>query len=171
MPESTATHTTSNAALLWLAQWAGFLGSWVLFVGSFDIPDLLAGIAAAAIAATASQVVWAEDLARLSVQLRPLAQAWRLPEYLVTGTGEILAVLARHVLTRTKAPSLLRAVRYRAVGEDPRSATLRALAIGYTTIAPNFVVLGVDRERGYLLFHQLRRSEIPQMTKNLGAEP
>ena len=37
----------------------------------------------------------------------------------------------------------------------------RALAIAYTTITPNFVVVGIDKERAQLVYHQIKQSPIP----------
>ena len=46
-----------------------------------------------------------------------------------------------------------------------------ALEITYTTATPNFVVLGIVREQGIMLFHQVLKGDIIQMTQNLGARP
>ena len=55
-------------------------------------------------------------------------------------------------------------------GSDPESAARRALAIAYTTIPPNFVVLGIDLDKRVMLVHQVSESETPTMTRNLGAK-
>lgn len=47
----------------------------------------------------------------------------------------------------------------------------RALAIGYSTMTPNMIVIGIDHERGRMLYHQLERSPIAEMTRKLGARP
>jgi hypothetical protein len=38
-------------------------------------------------------------------------------------------------------------------------------------MAPNFIVIGIDFHQSRMLFHQLRRSSVPKMTKSLGAQP
>ena len=43
----------------------------------------------------------------------------------------------------------------------------RALAIAYTTSTPNFIVLGIDHQRGTLVFHQIEREPILTMLKRL----
>jgi hypothetical protein len=96
---------------------------------------------------------------------------WRLPIYAVTGTAEIFAVLFRQLFGRKPAESLVLAVPFDAGGDDDESAARRALAVVYTTSTPNFIVIGVDRKRGHLVYHQIKRSPILQITKDLGARP
>jgi len=88
---------------------------------------------------------------------------------MITGTFEIFRVLLRQLLGGRPAASLLLAVPYDALGDDPGDAAKRALAIAYTTGTPNFIVLGIDRQRGTLVFHQIERSPILAMLKRLGA--
>jgi hypothetical protein len=154
------------------AEWLGhaalaFVG-WLAFTQRLTSTELAAGALAACVAGTASLIVWSHNLATFRGEARALAQVWRLPKYALTGTWEILSVLAAHLAGR-RAPSLLGCVRYEDRGDDPRSRARRALAVAYTTITPNFLVLGVDLERGLLWYHQLRRSPVPRMTVNLGA--
>jgi hypothetical protein len=47
----------------------------------------------------------------------------------------------------------------------------RVLAVGYTTLTPNFVVLGIARKQGLLLYHQVLAGEVLEMTRKLGARP
>ena len=72
---------------------------------------------------------------------------------------------------RKPADSLLLAVPYEALGDDPGDAAKRALAIAYTTSTPNFIVLGIDKERGTLVFHQIERGPVLEVLKRLGARP
>jgi multisubunit Na+/H+ antiporter MnhE subunit len=144
------------------------LAAWFAFTQRLSKGELLAGLVAAALAGTASRLVWAHNTATFAGAGRALLQAWRLPWYALVGTGEVLGVLLRH-LTGRPAPSLLLSVPFDAGGGDARSQARRALAVTYTTITPNFIVLGIDRERGLLWYHQLRRGPVPRMTRALGA--
>jgi hypothetical protein len=107
----------------------------------------------------------------LRAQWRCLAQIWRLPKYLVSGTWEVLLVLARQIFLRRPADSLTYGVSFEVGGDDDESAFRRALAIAYTTATPNFVILGIDRERGLLVYHQILKGPIPEMARRLGAKP
>lgn len=160
-----------KSALLWARQWLIFYGAWLLFVAKMEKAELLVGVPVAALGATASQIVWEKKLARFVPRLRWIAQGWRLPIYMFTGTWEILVVLARHLFTRKKADSLLYAVPYESPGDEDDATMIEALAIGYTTMTPNFVVVGIDHERKLMLYHQLAQSDVLEMTKRLGARP
>jgi multisubunit Na+/H+ antiporter MnhE subunit len=158
-----------KTVLAWAIQWLVFYGVWLLFVSKLEAGELLVGVPVAALAATASQLVWESRLARFIPRLRWIAQGWRLPLYMFTGTWEILLVLARHLFTRKKAESLLFAVPYESPGDEEHATLIQALAIGYTTMTPNFVVVDIDPERKLLLYHQIKKTDVLEMTKKLGA--
>lgn len=160
-----------SGPLFWGAHFLVLLGAWFLFVGKLEPSELLAGSIGAAIAATATQIVWAQHVAAFSDHAGWVLEMWRLPKYMITGSWEIFEVLFRQLFGGKRAESLLLAVPYEAVGDDDASAARRALAIAYTTSTPNFIVVGVDRKRRQLVFHQIKRSEVLQVTKNLGARP
>lgn len=105
----------------------------------------------------------------LTHELEWFLQIWRFPKYAVTGTWEILTVLARQLFARHPAASLVYTVPFEACGEDDASSTKRALAVSYTTMTPNFVVIGVDQDRCLMLYHQVKKSDVPEMTRKLGA--
>jgi|ERR671925_419242 multisubunit Na+/H+ antiporter MnhE subunit len=160
-----------SGPLFWAAHFVVLLGAWFLFVGKIGWNELLAGVVGAAAAATATQIVWAQHVAAFRDNAGWVLQLWRLPKYMITGSWEIFEVLFRQLFGGKPAESLLLAVPYEAVGDDDASAALRALAIAYTTSTPNFIVVGIDRKRGHLVFHQIKRSPILQITRNLGARP
>lgn len=157
--------------LSWIVQFVIALGLWHVYVGKLQRNEALFGVACAVIAAFAGQIVFEKHIAPLRAQWRNVAQLWRMPKYLIVGTWEILAVLARQLFLRDAAPSLFYSVPFDAGGDDDESAFRRALAVAYTTATPNFVVVGIDRERGLLVYHQIRRSDVPEMTRRLGARP
>lgn len=161
----------AQTARSWLFQAIAFYGLWFVFTGAVNRAEVIAGALCAGFAATLSMLVLRQRVARFDPDPRLLGQAWRMPWYALQGTGEILVVLAKHFAGKP-APSILRAVHFDAgPAEDPRAAARRALAVAYTTATPNFVVIGIDGERGLLLYHQLKAGEILQMTRNLGARP
>jgi hypothetical protein len=163
--------TYLDRVLAWLLLWSLSFALMMLYAGKVAPDEALFAALGATISATASKMVLEKRLAPLRGEWRCVAQIWRLPRYLVTGTWEVLAVLARQVFLRKPAPSLLYGVRFDAGGDDDESALRRALAIAYTTATPNFVILGVDRARGLLVYHQVQKGPIPEMTVQLGAKP
>lgn len=132
---------------------------------------MVAAILAAAIATIASWVVARQHLAEAAFHPRWWMQAWHLLKLEPQETWKILTVLARQLFAGEPAPSRLRAVRFDAGGDDPHAGMRRALAITLPTMAPNFIVIGIDRERGLLLFHQIAEGPVSAMTRNLGAKP
>lgn len=153
-----------------LALWAVWLGLWIVLVEKFSAAELTTGAVCTLLAALASELAWGEHLTAFSGNPRLLLQAWRLPKLFVSGTWEILVVLARHLFTRHKAQSILRMVRFDAgQADDPEAAARRALAVAYTTMTPNFVIIGIDREGHSMLYHQIAASPVPVMTQKLGA--
>jgi len=157
--------------LAWVLLWTTSFVLMLLYVGKIAADELVMAAVGSAVTATASRIVLATRIAPLAAQWRGVAQIWRLPKYIATGTWEVVAVLARQIFLRDPAESLFHAVPFAAGGDDDDSAMRRALAIAYTTATPNFVIVGVDREKGLLVYHQIRHSPIPEMTKKLGARP
>lgn len=157
--------------LAWLLLWSLSFALMMLYAGKIAPDEALFAALGSAISASASKIVLEKRLAPLRGEWRCVAQIWRLPRYLVSGTWEVLAVLARQIFLRRPAPSLLYGVRFDAGGDDDASALRRALAIAYTTATPNFVIVGVDRARGLLVYHQVEKGPIPEMTVRLGAKP
>ena len=141
---------------------------WIACVANFHRDELLVG--APAVLASAGFSFYA--LGKLSLRFRPslrdLAEIWRLPWSVVVDLALVLRVLALD-LAGSRAPSLFRAVRWRANSYDPQDVARRALAVAYTTVSPNCVVVGIDRKRQRMLFHQLKRSPLSEMTRRFGA--
>jgi len=144
--------------------------TWYLFVGRLGTDELWGAVPGSLLAAVATwvvleqRVVWFRDG-------KDLLEAWRLPGYMITGSLEIFQVLFAQLFAREPAPSLILQVPYEATGDDPRDSARRALAVAYTTSTPNFIVLGIDRKRGMLVFHQIKRGPVLEITKRLGAKP
>jgi multisubunit Na+/H+ antiporter MnhE subunit len=161
---------TLRAAGEWVGQSLVAMGAWMVFTARPSATELAAGAVASAVAGAVSRLVWAHNGAMLTGAGRSLLQAWRLPAAALTGTWEILSVLVRH-LAGAPAPSLLLSVPFDVGDDGPRAEARRALAVTYTTITPNFIVLGIDRRRGLLWYHQIRRGPVLRLTVELGARP
>ncbi len=148
-----------------------FYGLWVVFVGTFAFHELLVGTIAAFLSSLGLLVVTVQYPPRFRPRMSDLTACWRLPWYLISGTGEVLMVAARDSLGGKRAQSLFRVAPFRAgTKQDPHATARRALAVLYTTVAPNFIILGINASDQRLLFHQIERSSVPKMTRQLGAE-
>lgn len=143
---------------------------WLVFVGTVSRWELLVGAGVSVLGGSAVAVVEHADDAHFQPRPPDLLQAVYIPWLLIQGTYEILWVSIRDLLGGRKAVSASRIVRFEA-GElcDVHDTGRRVLAVAYTTMAPNFIILGVNTNKKNLVFHQIERSGVPKMTKNLGA--
>lgn len=155
--------------LAWLVQFTIAFALWFLYVGKMQPNEAIFGVVAAVVAAFAGQIVFEKHIAPLRAEWRNVAEIWRLPKYMVVGGWEIVIVLLEQIFLRKPAESLFFSVPFDAGGDTDEDAFRRALAVGYTTATPNFVIIGVDRAHGRLVYHQIQKSEVPEMTKRLGA--
>lgn len=153
--------------LMWLLYWTASFCIWLLLVNTTKPHELWMAAIGASFAASAAEVVRAQRLALFHPRISWLAAAWREPWYIVEGCSSIFYAFIKHFFR--PEPSVLRNVVFDPGGDDPASAARRALAVAFTTMPPNFVVLGIDIEHRVMLVHQVSESETPKMTRTLGA--
>ena len=114
----------------WLAWFGGLLVLWLLLVGTVQEVERIAGLAAAAVGATAAEVVRSQGLLRYRVEAR----------WLRRGLLQLLRVV----------PDFIRVLAERDVDRGRRAwATLAA------SLAPNRLVVDIDPETGEALVHDL----------------
>ncbi len=130
---------------------------YLLLIDITDLPELIVGVGAAAIAATGFELAREHRTAGgVRARLRWLARAHR-PLLKVPSDIATLSVLALRQLIRPREVNgVFRTVPFRC-GDDERLETgRRALAESLGSFAPNTIIVGVDAERELLLGHQLR---------------
>ncbi len=159
-----------GSIIRWLAVWFVQVGLWLIYVSQFNTWELLVGTAAAGLATLGAAVFQRVCSVNFRPSLRQAAEIWRMPGYAVSGTWEILQGIGKQLFSKRRAPSYLASVPFAVGSEEPADVGRRALAVVYTTMTPNFIVLGVIREQGLLLYHQIIPGEVLQMTQNLGAK-
>lgn len=167
---SPATSRLRLVVAFWV-QWLVCAGFWLVFVGSFDLPELYAGALVATVAAIASNVVLEDKIALFYAHPSWLALALRLPKEIAVDTFLVGRVLLRRMTTGKFADSAIRTVPFDPGGDDGESSARRALAIGYGTAPPNSIVLGIDRKKGLLVYHQLEPAPVSKLLATLGAKP
>ena len=146
------------------------LGLWMLLVSSTQLAEFSAGIGAAALGAVGDGLVKSKHFAKFRPRLKWLwLFAWE-PWYVLTGSAAIFRALARR-LAGKKSEAQFRIVPFRAGGDDRESAARRALAITTISISPETIVIGVDRERNFMLLHQIAPAATPEIARRLGAQP
>jgi multisubunit Na+/H+ antiporter MnhE subunit len=151
----------------WVISCAVFAVLWLLFVAKLERLEIAAGVIASAVAATAVVAVEHQRLASFHPKFYWLLQVWRLPWYAISGTAVLAYVLFARIILRKDIQPVIKAVPFDAGASDPQSAARRALAIAYTTFAPNFVILGIDLGRNLMLVHQVMSSDVPGVVKVL----
>lgn len=144
---------------------------WILFVGGTRRDEMIAGAGVFLLSAAFLYQIWRTETLNLEVRWEDLVQGWRIPWYVVSGVYEIIAILVKDLFGVERASSFYRVCGFKTSKSDPRLIARRVFATFYTTMAPNFIVIGIDSHQSRMLFHQLERSSVPGMTKALGARP
>jgi hypothetical protein len=144
---------------------------WILLVAGLKRHEMIVGALCILAAGLFLQLVYRAQDQRLDIRLADLAQSWRIPWYILTGTWEITLILFKDLLNIQRAGSFFRVSGFKTSKHDPRLVARRVLATAFTTTAPNFIIIGIDYEQSRMLFHQLSRSSVPRMTQALGAQP
>lgn len=162
--------TLVNFAALFAASVPLLFGGWLIFTASFSKAELIVGAAVAVLGGVALCVTEHADDSHFRPRLRNWVEVIRVLWLVLQGTYEILLVSIRDLLGGKKAVSAFRMTRFD-VGEsrDLHDNGRRVLAAFYTTMAPNFIVLGINIPECVLVFHQIEKSGVPTLTKNPGA--
>jgi multisubunit Na+/H+ antiporter MnhE subunit len=138
----------------WVAWYVPLVVLWLAFVDTLATAEVVLGLVAAAVAATAADLVRAQDLVRFRVEWSWLRDLWRLPRQ-VLGDSWALAVVLWRRLRGRPVTGTLRTVPFPVEQDDARSAGRRALVTGIVSLAPNTYVVGIEGDEGFALLHQL----------------
>jgi hypothetical protein len=148
------------------------LGLYLAFTCNLGFRELAAGMIASGIATAAAIIFARASGTQFEFRLKDLAQAWRLPGYIVKDTGKLMQALGMQLFTSGGAPCSLAAVVFEEGDRhSPVDVGRRALAVTYNTATPNSIMLGLVEEQHLMIFHQVIPSPISPMMKNLGANP
>ncbi len=146
-------------AVVWSLGWLFAAALYLLLIDITDLPELIAGAAAATIAALAFGLACERDVTGWGGRWRWLARAYR-PILKVPSDIVAVSLIALGQLTRRRSVvGAFAAVPFRCGGDDTLETGRRALAESLGSFAPNTIIIGVDPDRELLLGHQLRRVE------------
>jgi multisubunit Na+/H+ antiporter MnhE subunit len=155
-PSGAAPRSLGRRLPTWLAWWALLMSLWVAVDDSLASDELLAGAAAAALAALVAEVVSHQAAVTYRIKLRWLPRALSLPGQVAGDTWAVFALLARVIARRTPPPhGEFREIPVRYGDDTPLGVTRRVLLTGARSLAPNEFVLGMDPERDVMVVHQL----------------
>ena len=142
-------------ARAWLI-WFGLLAAlYLLLVDTVVVPELVVGAVAAAVGATGAALVRAQRRMLLRPRPRHLRAAGRPLLGLFGDLVPLARVLVARGILRRPGEGALVETPFAALGETPEDATERAFAEALGSLAPNAIVVAVDRERGMLVTHRL----------------
>jgi len=152
----------------WSVGWL-FAGSlYLLLIDITDLPELIVGAGAAAIAATGLELAREQQivgerlrLAWLRAVLRPVIRA-------PADIAFVCASVVRQLHHRAPERGAFRSARFRCGDQNELESGRAALAESFGSFAPNTIVIGVDRDRELILAHQLQRREGPGAIDVLG---
>ena len=151
--------------------WLLLVAAYLLFTSNLQKEEVYAGLAVGVVATIASATLQSLGLVRFRPRGRDLIQAWRLPWYMVSGAWELTKALCQQLFTTAGCQSIVYAVPFDMGGDAPPDVSRRTLATVYTTLTPNFVILGFIPEQRLLLYHQVLQGPVLKMTEKLGARP
>ena len=133
----------------WLAWFGGLFVLWLLLVGTVQDVELVAGLAAAAIGATAAEVVRAQGLLRYRVEARWIRPGLRQLLHVAPDFVRVLAALPR------RPSGSFRTVPFPTGGERDVDRGRRAWVTFAASLAPNRLVVDLDPGTGEALVHEL----------------
>ncbi len=139
--------------MFWLLWFAALLPLWLLTVGAFRTDILVAGVAAAALAATMAALMRRAGLLAFAIDLRVLAREARTTLRVYPDLVRIVAA----VLRDGRSPrGGFRWVDYPyGTADGPRQRGSRAIVTTTSSLAPASYVVHIDGERGRMLLHEI----------------
>jgi hypothetical protein len=140
----------------WIAWYIPLVGLYLAFASSLDPYEIVLGLIAAAVGATAQELVNAQDLARFRLKPGWLVDLRLLPGEVLADCWLLAVVLWRR-LARGEAPaSGFRTIPFPVGQEDEAVANARkALVTATFSVAGNVYVVGIEGNDGVLLVHEL----------------
>jgi multisubunit Na+/H+ antiporter MnhE subunit len=160
-----------GALRAWLTWWALCAALWLALVDRVPLDELLTGVVAAALAATAAVLVRRQRRVVTRPRVRWLLLAWRPALALVRDLRPLAVALLRRGILRGAGTGTVHELPFDITGDDPASHAYRVLTATYGSAGPNTIVLDVDREAGTLHAHQLVETADPEAAAMPLGEP
>lgn len=150
------------------AGWAGFLALWLLFVSNVSLAELAAGAVGSAIALVALDRSLRADPLCFHPRAHWLLQTLRIPGMFLNGLAALFEVLMRR-LQGKRWNAGFQLVRFPGGGSTPRDGARRAMAVLLLATPPNSLVIDIDMERNLVMFHQAKKTAVPEVLHELEA--
>jgi multisubunit Na+/H+ antiporter MnhE subunit len=153
--------TFVRGASVWLATWLAAAAFWMVLIDSVRLSEMLAGAVVAALAATGVALVRRQRVADQAIRPRYVLGVWRVLLGVVPDVGRLTRAAFAQVVQRRPVRGEIVALPFPHTGGDPDTRARRAIAVGLGSVAPNSIIVGVDRDAGRLLVHQLEPTRDP----------
>jgi multisubunit Na+/H+ antiporter MnhE subunit len=145
-----------GAVRAWCVWWLLCAALWLALVDRAALDELLTGVVAAALGATAAVLVRQQRTTVLRPRASWLRSAWwRQPLALVRDVAPLTRALVTRGILRRPQSGAITTHRFDAVADDPRQAAYRVLTATLGSLGPNTIVLHVDPDARVLYAHQL----------------
>jgi multisubunit Na+/H+ antiporter MnhE subunit len=150
-----------GALRAWLIWWALLAALWLALVDTVVGPELVVGSVAAAIAATGAVIVRRQRRHILRPKLSWVRSAGRPLVHTVADLAPLARALWRRGIRRADEHGAIARVTYTAVSDTPEDAAHRVFTQALGSLAPNTLVVEIDRDRRVMLVHQLVPTDDP----------
>ena len=141
--------------------WVLCAALWLALIDRTRLDELMTGIVAATIGATAAVLVRQERQIVLRPRARWFPPAWRQLLAFFTDVWPLARALVTRGILRRKETGAIHEHDFAATRDTPRDAAFRVLTAGLGSLAPNTIVVDIDDERGVLRAHQLVATSDP----------
>jgi multisubunit Na+/H+ antiporter MnhE subunit len=139
----------------WLVWWALLMAFWVVLDYSLAAAELLVGAGVAAVGAFVTELVAYQAASHFRMRIKWLVPMFALPGRVVRDTVIVFGALFRRLVHGEEPASGFLAVTKAWGDESAQGLTRRALLVGGSSVAPNTLVLGIDRDRDVMIVHHL----------------
>jgi multisubunit Na+/H+ antiporter MnhE subunit len=160
-----------GALRAWLAWWVLCAALWLALVDRVPLDELLTGVVAAAIGATAAVLVRQQRRVVLRPRARWLLRVWRPALSMVRDLRPLAGALVRRGILRRAGTGTVHELSLDVTGDDPAAHAYRVLTATYGSAGPNTIVLDIDPEAGKLYAHELVEREDPAASAMPLGEP
>jgi hypothetical protein len=155
-------HSPAQRVAFWLSWWAICFALWLLLVFKTELLEFAAGAIAAAVAATAVELVRSRGYAPFAGDPRWVRAFLKLPREVAVDCFMLGRALWLQLTGKKAMQGSFRVIHFEGcAGEDPRSEARRAVAKWLGGVGPNTYVIGFDEKRDIVLLHQLVPTERP----------
>lgn len=157
-----------RAAAALLVRSAVLFAIWLVLVDNPHTPELVTGAVVAVAAALPTAALVRIDGLRPRVRPAMLRRLYLPFVLLVSDSVRVTAALLRAAAGGRRPEGALRHEPYAATGDDGDAQARRVLSEWAASVGPNRYAIGIDRERGELLVHELVRAGGPLDPLELG---